>query len=194
IVGNNYTNIEALKQIYTNKGITFIVTWNKLYKRHLFNDIRFEEGRIHEDEFMAHRILHKGLRVTYLPIVLYFYLQRDSGIIGSGFSLKKLDAVYACKDRVTFFKEIKHLKLRQKAEYNYVVILFSYYIKVKKECYNYNFEIKKLRKDFWKSICSLLINPYFNLKEKTLWVMFLIHPTLFEFYASNNFYNNQVKE
>jgi glycosyltransferase involved in cell wall biosynthesis len=184
INAKNFSNIDALKQIYTNNGTTFIVAWNKLYRRYLFNDLRFEEGRLHEDEFMAHKILYASPKVTYLPIPLYSYLQRRGSIIGSGFNLKRLDAVYAAKDRIKFFKKIKQSKLRQKAEYNYIKMFFFYYLKAKKECENPEVELKVLKSGFLDSFNTLIFNPLFNFKEKLLWIAFIINPLLFEFYIN----------
>ncbi|ETI67550.1 glycosyltransferase family 2 protein [Neobacillus vireti] len=181
----HYTNLQALKQIYTNKGIYFTLATNKLYKRQLFHDLRFEEGRIHEDEFLAHRILYKSKVITYLPIDLYFYFQRSDSIMGEPFNLNMLDEVYAFKDRIKFFKDKKLHSLRHQAEFKYVVKFFSFYLKAKKECQNSKGELKIYKKNtFQNDIYSLLLNPLFNIKEKTLWILFMIHPSLYEWYIS----------
>ena len=176
----NFTNIEALNQLYTNKGVQFVLAWNKLYKRHLFEDLRFEEGKIHEDEFIAHRIIYKSSRVTYLPIKLYFYLQRKDGIIRAPFNINKLDAINAYKARVDFFKEIKQPELQKKAEYSYISLFFLYYFKAKNEVPNSNQVLRILKKDFIISLKSIIKNPYFIKKEKICWLVFAIHSSLFE--------------
>ena len=33
-----------------------VVLWGKLYKRELFEGLRFPEGKIHEDEYLAHNL------------------------------------------------------------------------------------------------------------------------------------------
>ena len=52
------TNVEALKSIYGNWGTDMVVAWNKLYKRELFEELRYNEGKVHEDEFMIHKVLY----------------------------------------------------------------------------------------------------------------------------------------
>ncbi|MCR2822011.1 glycosyltransferase [Lederbergia panacisoli] len=179
-----YTNIEALKQIYNrSEGINFVVATNKLFRRQLFNNLRFKIGRTHEDEFLVHRIFYESNRVTHIPVAMYYYRQRNNSIMGSPFSLKMLDEVYALKDRITFCRKLKLPELRHQTEFKYVVKLISYYFKVKKEYNNSYFELNKLKNDFSKSIHVLLFNPYFNKKEKTLWILFIIHPYLFELYV-----------
>lgn len=52
----------------------FIVAWNKLYKRSLFQEVRFPKGKIHEDEATIYRIfdrIHKGVYIR-LPLYAYF--------------------------------------------------------------------------------------------------------------------------
>ncbi len=57
------------------------VTWNKLYKRELFDNIRYPEGRAYEDIFITHRIIFAAKQIVILPDVLYYYcLNRKSSI------------------------------------------------------------------------------------------------------------------
>lgn len=176
----NFTNISALAQLYEKNGVQFVVACNKLYKRELFDNLEYEKGRLHEDEFIAHKLLYKSKKITYLPIELYYYLQRKEGIIRSEFSLKKLDAVEAYRIRVDFFKTIKQKELVKKAEYSYVSLLFNYYFKVLKEVPDSKRELNELRKDFSKQFLSLMKNPYFIPKEKLGWLLFAINPFLFK--------------
>ncbi|WP_226038117.1 glycosyltransferase family 2 protein [Aquibacillus saliphilus] len=176
----NYSNIEALENIYTSLGTTFIVSWNKLYKRHLFFNLKFEEGRIHEDEFIAHKILYKSSKITYVQCELYYYVQREDGIINSPFNIKKIDAIYANLDRINFLNSINQIQLRRKAEFNFILLFFQLYFKVKKECDKPNYELKILRKKFRGILLFLIKNPYFKSKEKLMWIIFIIHPNLYE--------------
>lgn len=58
-----------------------VISCNKLYKRHLFDTIRFEVGRIHEDEFIAFLLYDKAEKISFLQKDgLYFYLQRFGSI------------------------------------------------------------------------------------------------------------------
>ncbi|MDQ0198773.1 glycosyltransferase family 2 protein [Neobacillus ginsengisoli] len=182
IVAQNFSNIESLNKLYTSKGISFIVAWNKLYKRELFNDIRYEKGRIHEDEFIIHQILYKSSKVTYLPIKLYYYLQTNNSIIRSPYNIKRLDLVYALKERVDFFSEVKQTKLQQLAETNFVQSFFLNYYKAKYNVSNNNKELRQLKKVFSLSVGPLLVNPFFNKKEKILWLLFVLNPLLYEIY------------
>lgn len=176
----NYTNIEALSQLYSNKGVMFVVACNKIFKKDLFYNLRFEEGKIHEDEFIAAKILFACSKVTYLPINLYFYLQRSNGIVRSPFNIRKLDAVEAYKERIDFFRNIKQTELTKKAEYNYITLFFLYYFKTKKEVPNSKKRLKNIKKDFCGNLGAFIKNPYFIWKEKISWILFAINPFLYE--------------
>lgn len=61
-----------------------VVVWNKLYKREIFETLRFPAGKIHEDAFVFHEIIYPCLRIACLSYVGYHYLIRNNSIMGSG--------------------------------------------------------------------------------------------------------------
>lgn len=106
-----YGTRELLSKIAA--GWTFgTVAWNKLYKKELFeNGLRFSEGRIAEDEFIAHRLLANVKKAVIIPDVLCYYRQRAGSIINSTFNVKKLDSIDASIDRIEFFNSESEKKL-----------------------------------------------------------------------------------
>ncbi|MBC5624031.1 glycosyltransferase [Clostridium sp. NSJ-49] len=175
-------NIDALHMLYSDKGAEFTVAWNKIYKKELFDEVRYEEGKIHEDEFIAHKLLYKAQKITYVSKQLYNYIQREDSIINSKFNIKKLDAVYAFNERKLFFKNIKNKELQYKAEYNYVKYFFENYYKAKRNIECIDEELYRLKKNFRESIYTLLKNPYFNYKEKLAWIVFIVNSKFYENY------------
>jgi len=59
------------------------VACSKLYKTELFKDLRFPVGKVHEDMFMAHRVLYKSHIVVFTTQQLYFYRKRKGSITNS---------------------------------------------------------------------------------------------------------------
>jgi glycosyltransferase involved in cell wall biosynthesis len=175
-----FTNIQALNELYTNNNIKFVVVWNKLYDRTLFKDVRFPDGKSDEDEFIAHRTLYNTNKVIYVQGSLYYYLQRNNSIVGSPFNIRRLDKVYALEDRFKFFRTVKQLKLKNKAEKDYVDSFFWNYYKAKKELTNVDEDLKKLEKNLNKNLSSIIRNPLFGLKHKIALVLFAINPKLYE--------------
>ncbi|ETI67555.1 glycosyltransferase family 2 protein [Neobacillus vireti] len=180
----HYSNIEALNQLYTNepeKAAVWVYSWNKLYKSWLFKDIRFSAGKIYEDEFIAHKILYHSTKITYVPETLYYYFQRTNSYIGSEFSTKKFDRVYALKERADFFKKINQISLHDLAMRNFMEVFFWYYSKAQSDLNNVNTEIKVLKRTLNRSVVSLMKNPLIGWKQKVFILLFVIYPFVYRF-------------
>ena len=125
---NTFSNIECLNRLYDkNNKIDFIIAWNKLYKKDLFNTVDFPLGKLHEDEFIAHKILYQTKKVTFINKKLYYYLQRENSIMGKGINIKTLDVLNALYDRIDFFKNNNLKDLYNKAIDMYIYKSFLYY-------------------------------------------------------------------
>lgn len=81
------------------------VAWNKIYRKSIFNDLRFDYGKIHEDIFIVLSVLFKCERVSFIDSHLYFYLTRDDSITGEETDISKLDTLEADIRRYWFCKE-----------------------------------------------------------------------------------------
>lgn len=102
-----YSGKQALHALCTGGGVKYTVVWNKIYRRDLFQDIRYPLGRIHEDESTTYKILWKAGKMAITNQYLYYYLQRPDSIMGKSYSVKRLDALEAFKERLSFLKEKK---------------------------------------------------------------------------------------
>lgn len=177
-----FNNIEALNELYLENYVNMVVAWNKLYKKELFEDLRYAEGRIHEDEFIIHELLYKSKKIVCTNAELYYYLKRQGSITQFDFNLKKLDAVYAFKERIEFFREKKLIELQFKAQQKYIYSFFLNYYKAKINLDNCNKELIKLKNDYNRNLIFVLINPYFIWREKVLFILFFINPKFYEVY------------
>ena len=54
--------------------------WNKLYRRSLFKDIRFPEGRIYEDVCTTCMLMYEAEKIVLIPDRLYFYRYREDSL------------------------------------------------------------------------------------------------------------------
>lgn len=89
---------------YTVKLVT---AFNKIYKRSVFDKIRYPVGKIHEDAYVYHRILHEVKQIIYISDVLYYYRIRKHSITNSKFNLKELeDSMGAVIDRIDYYNEL----------------------------------------------------------------------------------------
>ncbi|MBQ6372862.1 MAG: glycosyltransferase family 2 protein [Clostridia bacterium] len=54
--------------------------WNKLYRRALFDGIRYPEGRLFEDALTTYRLVYRAHRIAALDAPLYNYKKRQKSI------------------------------------------------------------------------------------------------------------------
>lgn len=130
-----------------------IVTWNKLYKASLFDNIRFPVGKIHEDEFTTYKLLCKCNNVIHCDAILYGYVQRKSSIMNQSFNLTRLScALEAYDDYMVFFKNEGLLDLLEKCRRRYLRLL----VKILSELEDSEFYdkplIRKILKDKFDSL------------------------------------------
>lgn len=113
-----FSNIEALKDIFSGSQITEVMTWNKLYKLSLFrdNNIWFPTGKLHEDNFTTYKLYYYANHVALITDKLYYYLQRSNSIMGKKFNTKRLDIIQAVEETKSFFKD-KPIEMPQELEY-----------------------------------------------------------------------------
>lgn len=101
---------ELLPRFYQKLGWYYIVAWNKLYHRSLFEDIRFPFGKIHEDEYIAAQIIWNAQTIVCLESEEYIYIyQRKGSIMNSRKVRSHCDWLEALYQRFEFCKEKRTL-------------------------------------------------------------------------------------
>lgn len=93
---------EILRRALLSQGIQ-IIACGKLYQKQLFATIRFPIGKLHEDEFVTPYIAELAETYVKTTAPLYAYVQRDSSIMNSSFSRKRLDILEAMQQRIEHF-------------------------------------------------------------------------------------------
>lgn len=77
---------------------------DKLYKKDLFNSLRFPDGHIHEDRALSYRLLTQCDYVSVTNKQLYFYCDRDNSIARSDWSPKNMSDICFLDEQYLFFK------------------------------------------------------------------------------------------
>ena len=106
-----------LRQMYWKMYKTLgpgVSACTKLHKRALFDDLRFKEGIIHEDDYLTLFMLQRVKSALYLDSKLYYYIVHENSILTSSFSKKKLDVLFISECRL---KELKRLKYDDLADF-----------------------------------------------------------------------------
>ena len=71
---------EAIKQLITLDDVIHGYVWNKLYKRTLFEQIRFPVGRTFEDQGVNYLLFHTAKNIFISDETLYYYFRRENSI------------------------------------------------------------------------------------------------------------------
>ena len=112
-----YSNIEVCSMLCDyNQAGGIVAACGKLLKRKLFNCYRFPIGKIHEDQFLSHRILYAADKIAIVEEKLYGYFYNTDGISKGGFSLKRYDNVWALSEAVQFYLDHNESELAAKAD------------------------------------------------------------------------------
>lgn len=81
-----------------------VVAWNKIYRRDVFDAIRYPDKQLHEDEAIAHRIIGSCKMIVGIDEPLYYYRQRPDSIMGGHSQLwRQLSIALAYGDRILFY-------------------------------------------------------------------------------------------
>ncbi len=109
-----YGRRELMEMLYDPDGAYFVVAWNKLYRRELFQGIRYPLGQIHEDEATTYKLFHRTGQGAFVDRPLYGYFVAPASIT-RGFNPRRLDWIIGVKERLDFFEENGYAHLMPKA-------------------------------------------------------------------------------
>lgn len=174
------SNIEAIEKLYDKDlGVRLVVAWNKLYHKRLFDNIRYKVGRLHEDEFMAHRILYNSKKITYVDNELYYYLQREGSIMSQISYKRKVDALLSKSDRMMFCNKVGLTSMSDNICKIYEFEFFNLYKQLLNEGSENAEFLKEIRRDFILNLYILLRQKDIHIKEKISCLIFAISPKVY---------------
>lgn len=96
---------DLLNRFYAPNGTYYTVAWNKLYRAEVWKLLHYPEGRLHEDDFVAHRLFWRCDKVVCLDTPLYSYRLRSGSICRTEMKPEAFDAVDGLADRYRFLVE-----------------------------------------------------------------------------------------
>lgn len=149
---------EVVDCLYTANHIYTIVAWNKLYKKSLFEGIRYPVGLIYEDEATTCQLLLGAKKVALSDRELYFYRIRKASITNSGITVEKLQSkLDALTIRRNYFKDNNLL-------YFYSKDCLVYLQEVSKNC----FKISTMFNDY-KMVMIKEYRKMYVISDKRAW-------------------------
>ena len=182
VLSRTYTLSEYLYEMYSRENgsedndmfLPLVVAWNKIYKRSLFEDIKYPVGKICEDNAIIHRIVHKAGKIKWINEPLYVYRERQGSIMKMAFSPKRIDDFYAQLDRLYFMEDkTENLKLKRLMTTRCLNSGREYWCKIRKMRVWSKQQQEKVFKDIKQAYKDFAKKNTFSVGKKISWFLFL---------------------
>ena len=102
--------IQHLDSMFDVPFLNFSTAWGKLFKRELFNELRFPYGKYAEDQFIIWKLYLKTRSIYTFNVDSYVYRINKNGL-SSVFSLKHLDYIEALEERIKSTKDLEGIDI-----------------------------------------------------------------------------------
>lgn len=154
-----YRNRDAVRELFLWKTISFS-SWDKLYRRELFDGVRYPEGKICEDLPVTYRLISKSRNVVNIGKAKYHYVYRSDSISRKPFYPEKM--YFAIFSRDIFLDvRMRYPELGREAEawyINNVAVVLGSIIEDPMRNEHKEWE-RKLRKVMQRRTIDVLRNP-----------------------------------
>ena len=97
--------------------LRYSAVWGKLFKKHLFNTIRFPKGKYAEDQFIMWRLYLASKVIVRYQSDVYVYRVNYKGLT-QNYNLSHLDFIEAIEDRIHSLMEMPELDYPMELAFN----------------------------------------------------------------------------
>ena len=172
------TQRQAFECFFNERNVNMVVAPNKLYRRHLFDAVRYPVGQIHEDEAVIHEIIGAAPTVAWVSEEHYLYREAPNSITTSKFSLKRLDEMYAKEQRIRWFESHSMSDWANRTRVIYLSNLMRLYRTTQQELDDKTAARKVCRKlyETFRSVYSPELVRRESLKMRLRCLLFLLFP------------------
>lgn len=158
---------------------TKIIMCAKLFRRELFDEIRYPKVSVHDDEFITYRLIYQADKIALIDLPLYYYYDSSGSIMRARRDYYPENFVKAYEERIAFFIEHKEPQLVLISYKERAVRLVLFYSQCKAQKNNKN-DTKALRRLFCEDYQKAKKAPMSS-KEKILLTLFYYIPGLTAF-------------
>lgn len=162
-------------------AVSWISPCTKLYKREMFDGVRYPEGIIDEDSYILHHIIGNSKKMFRVKTPLYYYVLSQGSTSRSAFSAKRFHKNGSNLDRVMFFKERNVKSQVYYFERLYLIEVLKMYYTVKNNHPEFMNAYKPYLKEYKKNLKSFLQgNNKICRMENVIFRIFALSPKLAE--------------
>lgn len=173
IVGPESDGMYSPEDLYVKYNSLCAWSWGKIYKRSLWEKIRFPVGIAYsEDRFVLHQILYCYKTIPVVAKPIYLYRLRDNSAYGSEWTPKRLQRRLAFEEQIRFFKENNYVR----AELYTVGLYFEWIRRDICNCVAWKGHdatlLNQIRKEF-NSVLKAYWKPFVKMVHGEHWELFL---------------------
>ncbi|SHK75992.1 MULTISPECIES: glycosyltransferase [unclassified Fibrobacter] len=184
---------EAALRLYQKEYTTqSVVAWDKIYKKSVFNNLRFKVGKFNEDEFFSYKAMLSSSKITYTSQELYYYFLRDTGISKAITNPKSLDGLEAKQEAIAYYRENKHFALLRAAVSSFLNFTAKRYCFVHHQKGNHKNLLAEIKKHHFKVFSE---NKFVLDKRLTRRAqVFQFMPLLYWFFIKYDKFRQQIQK
>ncbi len=168
--------LEMNKAEALNSKIYSVSSCAKLYKAELFDEFRFTEGIIHEDDDSCYQLANKAQKIAILKKHMYFYYMSANSIMRNN-NDKRLDFVDIYKRRIEFFKLRNEKELLDGSYNRYCIVLMVFLSAAFSKKHNLS-DWDMLQGEFNQAYKKVIKSKYVSFGDKFVLTAFRTFPKL----------------
>ena len=172
------TGQEVLRKIGRDDVTPYLTAWNKLYRRKLFNTLRYPAGRQNEDVFVFAELFCQVQRAVCVAEPLYFYRKRIGSIMNSVVTLRNLDEMWAYVNCFEHLQQDDEESTLKETEKRVFAKLTGVYYRVTEEDRHSN-KMKQAKKAQWNIAMRLMKQGQLDLRSLARTLLFQALPGVY---------------
>lgn len=166
---------------YTEHYGMCMAAWRKIFRRNLFEDLRFPVGKLHEDCYVTHIPLFEAGKVAVCDVPLYYYFTNPGSITRVKWTEKRLQELEAHEYRAAWLKAHGYdMAYRREIEV-YVMTIYEHaevLAKLSLEEKTYMPYLKHIRKKLVRELKKAKALGLYAFEREYLWMYLMAYPLL----------------
>lgn len=138
-----------MKTFERNRYFSMVVC-GKLFKKSLFDGLKFPKGRINEDESLIYLLYWRSKRVGIIDDYLYLYHYNGDSITEKKYNIHRLDGFYMLREKFDFYKQNGLYEFANKTASEYFSQMAAVLTHKKAEITDYKAVMKKAKEMYLK--------------------------------------------
>lgn len=149
------TGRSILETLCRAPAMLYLIVWNKLYRRDIFQTLRYPVGMQNEDTYLAAELFDTVQTVICVSKPMYFYRQRADSIMYMAVTTRNLDEMWAFEHCFAYFEAHGLEALMPDAEKKMFAKLTGVYYRLPKE-ERQSDAVRQAKKAQWNAAMRLM--------------------------------------